>query len=165
MEIRRSTVRDLKRIMEIYAYARSFMEEHGNPDQWGPTKWPPERLIRQDIEKGDSYVCEHEGRVVGTFFFVSGKDIEPTYKIITDGEWIDPGPYGVVHRLAGDGSVKGIGEYCINWAFEQCGHLRIDTHGDNVVLQGLAEKLGFTRCGIIYVEEDDHPRLAYEKTM
>ena len=43
-------------------------------------------------------------------------------------------------------------------------HLRIDTHGDNTVMQRLMEKLGFTHCGTIYVEEDDYPRLAYEKS-
>ena len=26
---------------------------------------------------------------------------------------------GVVHRVAGDGSEKGIGAFCINWAFEK----------------------------------------------
>ena len=55
-------------------------------------------------------------------------------------------------------------EICINWAFEQCGHLRIDTHGDNTVMRNLLEKLGFLPCGTIYVEEDDFPRLAFEKT-
>ena len=30
-------------------------------------------------------------------------------------------------------------------------------------MQKLAEKLGFTHCGTIYVEEDPYPRLAYEK--
>ena len=66
--------------------------------------------------------------------------------------------------FAGDGSEKGIGAFCINWAFEQCGHLRIDTHGDNVVMQNLVKKLGFVHCGTIYVTEDNDPRLAYEKT-
>ena len=28
-------------------------------------------------------------------------------------------PYGVVHRIADDGSVKGIGSFCINWAYEK----------------------------------------------
>jgi len=45
----------------------------------------------------------------------------------------------------------------------QCGHLRIDTHGDNVVMQRVLEGLGFTRCGIIYIEEDNDPRIAFEK--
>lgn len=164
MRIRKSTENDLTRIMDIYAYARAFMAAHGNPTQWGPTCWPPEALIRSDIRNGNSYVCVNdEGTVIGTFFYIQGKDVEPTYQTITDGAWLDGSPYGVVHRLAGDGSEKGIGAFCINWAFEQCGHLRIDTHGDNLVMQKLLGKLGFKHCGTIYVEEDDAPRLAYEK--
>lgn len=164
MRIRKSTENDLGRMQEIYAYARRFMAEHGNPNQWGPTNWPPEALLRQDILSGHSYVCEHEGRVVGTFYFIQGMDIEPTYARIDDGAWRDEGPYGVVHRIASDGSAKGVGAYCINWAYEQCGHLRIDTHGDNRVMQRLLDKLGFVRCGTIYVREDNDPRVAFEKS-
>ena len=163
MEIRHTAEADLARVMDIYARARAFMAAHGNPHQWGPTNWPPEALIRSDIERGKGYVCVHEGHVVGAFFFDMGRDIEPTYRHIEDGTWLDDSPYGVVHRIAADGSVKGVGAFCIDWAFQQCGHLRIDTHGDNIIMQKLLAKLGFTRRGTIYVEEDDFPRLAYEK--
>ena len=165
MRIRKSTENDVARMMDIYSYARELMARTGNPNQWGPTNWPPEGLIRQDIEKGNSYVCENDsGEVIGTFYFNFGKDIEPTYLDITDGRWMDDSPYGVVHRLATDGSQKGIGAFCINWAFDRCGHMRIDTHGDNKIMQHLVTKLGFVHCGTIYVEEDDYPRLAFEKT-
>ena len=165
MKIRKATEQDFTRIMEIYFLARTFMARTGNPNQWGPTNWPPEDLIHNDIRTGTSYVCENnEGNVIGTFYFTQGEDIEPTYREITDGDWLDDGPYGVVHRVAADGSEKGIGRFCINWAFEQCEHLRIDTHGDNIVMQNLLKKLGFRHCGTIYVEEDDYPRLAFEKT-
>ena len=163
MEIRHSMEKDIDRIMEIYENARKFMAENGNPNQWGPTNWPPRQLIHNDITCGNSYVCVHEGRIVGTFFYRFGDDIEPTYRHIEDGKWQDDSPYGVVHRIAGDGSVKGIGTFCLDWAFGQCGHLRIDTHGDNHVMQNLLKRMGFTRCGVIYVEEDNYPRLAYEK--
>ena len=164
MKIRHSEGQDLDRIMEIYRFARAFMAEHGNPNQWGPTNWPPEELIRSDIRNGCSYVCLNDAdAVIGTFFFTQGKDVEPTYRNITDGAWLEDSPYGVVHRIAGDGSEKGIGAFCINWAYEQCGHLRIDTHGDNTVMQNLVRKLGFIHCGTIYVEEDSYPRLAFEK--
>ena len=164
MKIRKSTLRDLSRMLDIYAYARQFMAGHGNPDQWGPTRWPPEPLLRKDIADGNSYVCENDdGKVIGTFFFTAGRDIEPTYRQISDGAWKDESPYGVVHRIASDGTEKGVGAFCIGWAYEQCSHLRIDTHGDNKVMQNLVAKLGFIRCGTIYVEEDDAPRLAYEK--
>lgn len=164
MRIRKSTEQDFERIMEIYGYARKFMAEHGNPNQWGPTNWPPEWLIHNDIRDGNSYVCVSDaGKVIGTFFFTQGEDIEPAYRKITEGAWLDESPYGVVHRISGDGSEKGIGAFCINWAFDQCGHLRIDTHGDNVVMQNLVKKLGFVHCGTIYVEEDNYPRLAFER--
>ena len=85
MEIKRSSEKDLERIMEIYAYARNFMAEHGNPNQWGATQWPPASLIHHDILCGTSYVCVHENRIVGTLFFAMGDDIEPAYRYIEDG--------------------------------------------------------------------------------
>ena len=163
MEIRHTTEQDFERVMEIYAYARTFMEETGNPNQWGPTNWPPEDLIHEDIRVGKSYVCVENGKVIGTFYLNFGEDIEPTYRVIEEGSWKDDSPFGVVHRIAGDGSIPGIGTFCLNWAFEQCGHLKIDTHTDNVVMQNLLKKLGFTYRGIIHVVEDNYPRFAYEK--
>lgn len=188
MKIRKATEDDIPRMMEIYSFARAFMAEHGNPNQWGPTNWPPEELLHEDIRAGNSYVClsdendisntdviadegnisssnsiADEGDIICTFFFTSGHDIEPTYRTITDGAWIGDDDYGVVHRIASDGTVKGTGMFCLNWAFEQCGHLRMDTHGDNTVMQSMLKKAGFIHCGTIYVEEDDYPRLAYEK--
>lgn len=162
MKIRLSHLDDLERIMEIYAFAREFMAAHGNPNQWGPTRWPPEDLIREDIRDSKSYVCEEDGRVVGVFYFDHGVDIEPTYRNIENGSWKQDSPYGVVHRIASDGSVKGIGSFCLRWAITQSPHLRIDTHGDNHVMQSLLEKLGFEKRGLIYVTEDPYPRFAYE---
>ena len=164
MMIRKTTEQDFETVTGIYAHARAFMAAHGNPNQWGPTQWPPETLIHADIAAGRSYVCEHEGRVVAVFFFDQGKDIEPTYAQITEGAWRDPSPYGVVHRIASDGTVRGAGAFCIDWAYARCGHLRIDTHGDNAVMQRLLTRLGFVHCGTIYVREDHDPRLAYEKS-
>ena len=162
MEIRKATLNDLPRLLEIYQAARDFMAKTNNPKQWGK-HWPPELLIKQNIYEGTSYVCEYNEKVVGTFFFNSGKDIEPTYKNISSGNWCDNTPYGVVHRLASDGSVKGIGTFCLNWCYKQCKHLRIDTHLDNIVMINLLTKLNFKKCGIIYVEHDNTPRLAFEK--
>ena len=164
MEIRRATEADLPTMMAIYAAARRFMAEHGNPNQWGPTNWPPESLLRSDIADGASYVCCCGRKVVGTFVFRIGPDIEPTYREIRGGNWLDHSPYGVVHRLASDGSAKGVGRTCIEWAFARCSHLRIDTHPDNIIMQRLLEQTGFKRCGIIHVLQDGTPRFAYERS-
>lgn len=165
MKIRQATPQDLPRLMEIFADARQFMAQHGNPNQWGPSNWPPEALIQEDIAQGHSYVCVNDaGIVIGTFYLAVGNDIEPDYATI-EGKWIGDNHYGVVHRIASDGSEKGIGTFCLTWAFEQCGHIRIDTHADNIVLQRLLEKLGYTCCGTIYLAKNHESRLAYEKKM
>ena len=163
MEIRRTSPADLPRLLEIYAAARRFMAETGNPRQWGPRAWPPEALLRQDIAAGKSWVCAEAERVLGTFFLDFGPDPEPTYRVI-EGAWGDPSPYGVVHRIASDGSARGVGGFCLRWALARCGHLRIDTHPDNRPMQNLLSKLGFAYRGVIHIEQDDDPRLAYEKS-
>ncbi len=163
MHIRKSTYSDLPRILEIYADARLFMARQGNPRQWGLKNWPPEALVRRDIDTCKGYVCEDGGEIVGVFFFEYGHRIDPTYASIESGAWIGNDDYGVVHRIAS--CRKGVGTFCIQWALQQCGHLRIDTHGDNVPMQNLLKKLGFTPCGIIYVGVDPDPRVAYEKVL
>lgn len=113
--------------------------------------------------RGKSYVVVHEGSVVGTFYYDFGTEIEPTYRVIEDGDWQDASPYGVVHRLAGDGSVRGIGKAVLDFAKEKSmGHVRVDTHPDNKVLQTLLPEQGFVLCGTIHVVQDPDPRLAYE---
>jgi len=76
MEIRRITQKDFDTVMKIYEYARQFMAEHGNPNQWGPTGWPPAETIQQVIEEGTGFVVEHDRRVVAHFGLVLGP--EPT---------------------------------------------------------------------------------------
>ena len=161
--IRHATKEDYDRILEIYEIARIFMREHGNPVQWGDV-WPPADVVAEDIEVGRCYVCEASGSVEGVFVYIQGVDVDPTYRVIEDGDWADPSEYGAVHRIASSGRCPGLGTFCINWAFEQCGHLRMDTHGDNIVMQNLLTKLGFERRGIIHVEEDNEPRIAFEKS-
>jgi len=165
MKIRHAMPEDLDTIMQIYAYARSFMAQTGNPRQWGATCWPPRDLIMQDIDIGKSYVCTDEaGKICAAFYYDFGQDIEPCYRDIEEGSWKDPSPYGVVHRIASAEGTRGAGTCCLDWAFAHSGHLRIDTHPDNRVMQAFLKKQGFTYCGIIHVEEDDDPRFAYEKS-
>lgn len=154
--IRHATEADLPQIEEIYACARTFMENNGNPNQWGKTNPPTEQLV-QDIFERKLYVIE-AGRIHGVFFFSVGED--PTYAIIEAGSWCSEEPYGTIHRIAGDGS-GGIVAAAVAFAKDKIQHLRIDTHEDNKVMQHVVEKIGFTRRGIIYVG-DGTPRIAYE---
>ena len=147
---------DLGRIQEIYGYAREFMAKHGNPNQWGKT-YPPIEQLRRDITEEKLFVITDGGMVHGVFFFWIGED--PTYKKI-DGTWRSDRPYGTIHRIAGDGS-GGILKTAVAFAEEKIGHLRMDTHEDNRVMQSALAKLGFQPSGIIYLE-DGSPRIAYD---
>lgn len=159
MEIRKTKIEELDKVMAIYAHARQFMAETGNPNQWGNIK-PRREWIVADIENGNSYVCVENGEIAATFFYSNEPD--PTYAQIYDGAWVNDRAYGVVHRIASAGTIKGAGSFCLNWAFEQCGNLKIDTHHDNIVMQNTLKKNGFVYCGIIYLEDGD-ARMAFQK--
>lgn len=163
MEIRKANFSDFENILNIYDIARQYMVKNGNPNQWAKNNWPPQDLVMKDIEDGKSYVCINDDNIVAVFYYDFGYKIEPTYNIIENGEWIGNDNYGVVHRIATDGTVKGVGSFCINYAYNQCKHLRIDTHEDNIPMQKLLEKNNFVKCGIIYVGENKSPRIAFEK--
>lgn len=159
MIIRKAQPEETDRLMDIYAKARAFMAEHGNPGQWG-TSYPQRAMIEEDIRQGFSYVCELDGKVTAVFFYRQGEDLD--YQVIYEGNWLDDASYGVVHRIASDGTVKGTASFCLNWALEQCGNLRIDTHRDNAVMLNMLKKNGFTYCGIICLQ-DGTERLAFQK--
>jgi predicted GNAT family N-acyltransferase len=94
--------------------------------------------------------------------FYFAREIDPTYVKIYDGEWLDDREYAVVHRIASAGTVKGVGSFCMQWAYEQFPNVKIDTHENNYVMQNMLKKNGFIHCGTIYLE-DGQPRLAFQK--
>ena len=148
---------DLPRIEQIYDHARNFMEETGNPNQWGKTNPPVAQLV-QDIADQRLFVIKEEDQIHGVFYFYIGED--PTYTEIFDGSWKKKALYGTIHRIAGDGS-GGILRTAVDFCRSQIDYLRIDTHADNIVMQNAVAKCGFIRSGIIYIA-DGTPRIAYE---
>lgn len=156
-EIRKARQEDLPRIEKIYAYARQFMAENGNPNQWGTTT-PLTSQLEDDIQKGLLFVLVHEACIHGVFYFYIGAD--PTYTFIEDGQWRSAAPYGTIHRIAGDGS-GGVLQAAVNYGKQQINHIRIDTHHDNKIMQRAVIKYGFRRSGIIYLENGS-PRIAYD---
>ena len=136
------------------------MVENGNPSQWKDSR-PSMDLVKKDIENGNSYVMEEDGRIIGTFAFIVG--IEPTYLEI-EGQWLDDAPYGTIHRIASDGSSKGVFETVLSFAESFGVDIRIDTHKDNVIMHHILCKYGFSRCGVILLANGD-PREAYQKNL
>jgi len=156
--IRIAQAEDLPDILQIYAYARSFMAANGNPNQWGKSN-PSRETLEADIAEQKLYVAMKEDMICGVFFFDIGED--PTYRSIYDGAWLSDAPYGTIHRVASRGS-GGLFAACVEFCLQKCGHLRIDTHADNHIMQHVIEKNGFQRRGIIYIA-DGTPRIAYER--
>lgn len=156
-KIRNAELEDFSTIEEIYAQARSFMAQTGNPYQWGTTH-PPRRQLERDIEDRKLYVILDGGNIRGVFYFYIGDD--PTYQTIYEGAWHSDQPYGTIHRIAGSGG--GILKAAVDYCSQKIGYLRIDTHRDNLVMQRAVQKAGFQPCGIIYIA-DGSPRLAYDR--
>ena len=154
MNIRLANTSDTNRIFEIYEYARAYMKAHGNPNQWGDNR-PEKSLTKDDIKNQRCYVMEDEGNIFACFVFTIGFEKEYEAKFPSNDK------YGVIHRVASDGSKRGIVERIVDFAKGKVNLLRIDTHEDNKTMQRCIERQNFKRIGIIYLE-DGSPRILYE---
>lgn len=159
LRVRPATPDDLAALIDLYAIARAFMRQNGNGTQWRDSH-PSRALIERDIAEHTGFVLEAEGRIEGAFALLIGDD--PTYAYIEDGTWRSSAPYATIHRIASAGRVQGVLRACVEWSIERCPHLRIDTHENNTAMLGALPKLGFVRCGVIYVA-DGTPRIAFER--
>lgn len=156
--IRRAVLADYPELLQVYAAARTIMQQSGNPTQWGDSKPEPEQ-IAADIQNGNGYVVEREGRICGAFALLFGED--PTYFVI-DGAWQSDRPYATLHRVASNGMQKGVLHECLAYCDTRISNLRIDTHENNRIMQHLLQKEGFVRCGTIWLLNGD-PRIAYQR--
>ena len=131
MEIRKSMADDVPAILEIFRAAKAYMAAHGNPTQWGGD-YPGLPELLPDIARGDSYVLTENGTVVGT-----------------------------IHRLASNGTVRGVSRACFDFCTGLSDYVRVDTHADNRAMQAAIEGYGFRKCGNIYASSGTL-RMAYD---
>jgi ribosomal protein S18 acetylase RimI-like enzyme len=98
---------------------------------------------------------------------------EPTYKEVINGNWLisEDEIYGVIHRMAIKKEFKKLGlatflfdEFHQQLKDKNIQSLKIDTHEENLGMQALIKKLGYTYCGIIYTSYNAK-RLAFEKVI
>lgn len=155
--IRPAICADVPRLLEVYDAAKKFMRETGNPNQWNGN-YPDADTLHGDIERSELFVME-DGGAFGCFALIGGED--PTYTHIDGGAWMTDTPYGTIHRIASDGTRRGVFSAAVAFAREKYNHLRIDTHQDNIPMQSAILREGFSYRGIIYLENGD-PRNAYE---
>ena len=158
MEVRKAVPAELDGIMAIYRSAQDFMIRSGNPTQWGRFN-PTREMIERDIAEGACHVLTEDSVIHGVFMLLLGE--EPNYRVIEDGAWPNDAPYVTIHRIAGDGKVRGVFRTAADFCAARYGHIRVDTHADNRVMQRKIEAYGFVRCGTIYVANGS-PRIAYQ---
>ena len=156
--IRLARKEDMQSLLAIYAAAWQFMRQNGNDAQWGGN-YPGEEDLLADIREQRLYVLEKNDAVCACFMLTDGPDV--TYRVIYDGTWAADTPYGVIHRVASDGTQKGVLAQCVAYARQFYSHLRIDTHQKNLPMQRALAKEGFVHRGTIFIA-DGTPRMAFD---
>ena len=168
MRIRRTKEADIPRVLEIYDYAKKFMAENGNPNQWRGN-YPSIDDVRRDIKNGGYVIAkESEGEkpdkenleeeILGVFVLEENAH-ELAYDTI-EGSWLNDEPYAVIHRCATLHNHKGIGQFFMDWCIKKVNNIRVDTHEDNLPMLKFLEKNNFIYCGKV-VYESVGERLAF----
>ncbi len=174
MIFRKTTEADIKAVCLIFEGARETMHARGI-DQW-TDGYPAEKDVCADIAAGYAHVlCEDDGTVVATCaVLLSG---EPDYAVIRAGKWLTESRddteavYCAMHRVATAKTERGRG--LASRMVSEVGALaraagkksiRIDTHKDNLPMQGMLARNGFIRCGEVTVRGGGE-RIAFEKLL
>ena len=171
-DCRRAVEEDIPALVELCEAAKAYLREHG-VDQW-QAGYPNRDSFAGDIARGEGWVFTESGNLAG---YVSITHTPAAnYREISDGAWlVDTENYVSIHRImsaapyrssALSAEMMQLGED-LGWGWG-CDSLRVDTHRDNGAMQRLAERMGYTRCGIIPIRgtaEDGALRYAYEKPL
>jgi len=141
-------------------------------DQWQDANgYPNEEVFLDDIKNQTSFVAVDGGVVIGHGTITFGD--EPMFQTIYDGAWQSNQPYGVIHRLfvCNKTTGKGVGAF-VMMGLEQVArnkgvlYIRSDTHEDNLPMQKLFNKVGYSRAGVIFYKPNrQYKRIAFDKVV
>ena len=167
LALRYTKLEDIERVMEIIKQAQQYFKEKGI-NQW-QNGYPNAKVIENDIKNGHSFVLIKNNKIVGTIAI--SFEGEATYNKIFEGAWKSNDNYAVIHRIAVDQELKGIGlsSEMIKQTELMCNKksvrsIKVDTHEDNQAMQRSLIKNGFDYCGVIYLA-DGSKRVAFEKCL
>ena len=162
--LRRATAGDLPAIRQIFAEARKFMADYGNP-QWNGG-YPYEDVIEEKLAADEFRILQCGGKIAAVYS-VCGS--EPDYDDI-EGEWLTKVKnYLAVHTLAVSSAFRGQG--VARAAFKEaeaearslCKYsIRGDTHVTNAPMRALVAACGFKECGSLKVRQGF---VCFEKTL
>ena len=167
---RKATFSDLDEMVRIGQEGKEYLKEQGIP-QWNKGDYPGRNLFLSDIRRGIAYVAESDGKVAAVCALILG--IDATYVHPVRGTWLQEGKtYAAIHRVAVSKGFRG--KHISSFLFENAARtakemgafsLRVDTHEQNVVMQGALKRCGFVYCTDLILadcEEAGDPRIGLE---
>lgn len=162
LQINTLQLKDIEKANEIVEENKIFLKESGI-DQW-QNGYPDRASLLNDINENNLYGLWIDNNLGGIFYISDEKDL---YYNDIEGSWLSDDRYIVVHRVAISSKYRGkkLSKVIFQFVFEETKrrnieYVRIDTHKDNFIMNGLVKSLGFMQCGLINVR--DGARIAYE---
>lgn len=171
--IRQARIEDLNEVLTVIADAKELLKNNGSLQWQDKDGYPNYQTLKNDIDKQSLYVKTINGVIAG--IAVLGKDGEPAYDNIYQGNWLNNEKFYVIHRLAVKKEYyrQGIAKEILTF-FEQVtqsmgvDNIKIDTTQENIAMNNLLINCGYQKCGVIYLNRKDvydKERLAYQKVL
>ncbi|MFI3265083.1 MAG: GNAT family N-acetyltransferase [Rikenellaceae bacterium] len=165
-KLRKAKNEDLAEVMVIIHDCQALLHARG-VDQW-QDGYPSLEPLENDVQLSNGYILEFDGRIAAYGALVYG--VEQAYLSLVNGAWLSDFDYVTLHRLAVSSAFRGEGigaQFFAEMEREARGRnvhsLRADTHRDNMVMQRLLARMGFTLCGDVYYGASH--RLGYERVL
>lgn len=163
--MRKAVMEDIKECMQIIKVTIAEMRTYNNT-QWDEN-YPQEIDFISDIQRGDLYVAEREGKLVGFACINKAEPVE-----YTGLNWSLNEDCMVVHRMAVNPYYRrnGIGTELMKFADElalknNLRYLKTDTYSINAKMNALFKKCGYDLVGKIRFLGKEKPFCCYEKIL
>jgi len=162
--IRHAKISEIPHILTLTRACAEHMKKMGIY-QWNE-QYPSKNAFEEDIERGELYILEEAGGLLGTIVISTLMDNE--YRPI---DWLTPNGKNIyIHRLAvhPDFQGKGFAQKLMTFAEDfaisnNFVSVRLDTFSQNKRNQKFYEARGYTKLGDIYFpKQSEHPFHCYE---
>jgi len=162
--IRHAKISEIPHILTLTRACAEHMKKMGIY-QWNE-QYPSKKAFEEDIERGELYILEEAGGLLGTIVISTLMDNE--YRPI---DWLTPNGKNIyIHRLAvhPDFQGKGFAQKLMTFAEDfaisnNFVSVRLDTFSQNKRNQKFYEARGYTKLGDIYFpKQSEHPFHCYE---
>jgi len=170
--IRKAVNEDIWTILEVVKDAKELFKKNKSLQWQDSDDYPNYQTFLEDINNDSLYVNIRDNQIVGLCAIVTTG--EQTYDKIYQGSWLNDEDFYVIHRLAvrkdyyGKKVAKELMLYAENLAITSNVHnMRADTTVENSPMNNLLISLGYSKCGIIYLNRNvnNNTRMAYQKIL